>query len=74
MIMLTEKDADKLLKYFREELKNENEEFEVAAAMIKDEIPENLKCKLNVLREHIHEHNVKVFTGFIELLTCGSEI
>lgn len=75
MITLKESDADEILAYFRDQLKEENENFAIAmsAEVPEDKVPKALKEKLDMFMKAAHEHNVKIYTHYIELLTCGSE-
>lgn len=83
-IRLTTKDADSILSFFRDLLKNKNEDYNQSIKMIQEE-KENAgedfvtNLMLNVLHidkkfEEVHQKRVEKYLKFIELLTVGSEV
>ena len=85
-IVLTTKDADKILSYLREQLNSENndyEEYQNDKAEIIKKYTETPLIKMFINKqeiddackeaEEIHKNTIKRLLGFIELLTTGSE-
>ena len=83
-IRLTTKDADSILSFFRDLLKDENEDYNQSIKLIQEE-KENAgedfvtNLMLNVLHidkkfEEVHQKRVEKYLKFIELLTVGSEV
>lgn len=72
-ITISVSDADRMLKYFRNELETENKHYKEFCEMCKSEkFSPFINEMLQKLADKGHEHNVKLLTDYIEILTVGS--
>ena len=74
-ITIKTEDADRILKYLRNELETENKHYKECCDMCNkgnEKIPPSINEMLKILADKGHAHNVKILTEFIMILTVGS--